>query len=125
MRIRVHNKPEAKDLRRRLRKDPTPAEDMLWQALRNRKLNGEKFTRQHSIGAYVTDFYCSKHKLAIEVDGAIHLRPDVAERDIRRSEYIEAWNITIIRFTNEEVLGYLNDVLEKIKSQLEPIPLKR
>ena len=118
MRIRVHNIIETKDLRRRLRKEETPAEKVLWEALRNRKLNGEKFTRQHGIGSYVADFHCSKHKLVIELDGGIHLRKDVVERDKVRSEFIEAWDITIIRFTNEEVLNGLADVLDEIEKYL-------
>lgn len=115
MRLRIHNILETKDLRRRLRRKETPAEKVLWEALRNRKLDGQKFTRQHGIGAYVADFHCSKHKLVIEVDGGIHLRPDVAERDKIRSEFIEAWDITIVRFTNEEVLKDLDAVLEEIR----------
>ena len=119
MRIRVHNILETKDLRRHLRRKETPAEKVLWEALRNRKLNGEKFTRQHGIGAYVADFHCSKYKLAIEVDGGIHLKEDVVERDKTRSEFIEAWDIRIVRFTNDEVLNELPKVLDEIKGYLK------
>ena len=119
MHIRVHNILETKDLRRRLRQKETPAEKILWAALRNRKLNGEKFTRQHGIGAYVADFHCSKYKLVIEVDGGIHLKGDVIERDKIRSEFIEACGITILRVTNEEVLNNLAKVLEKIRERLK------
>jgi very-short-patch-repair endonuclease len=119
MRTRVHNIIDTKDLRRRLRKNSTPAEKVLWTALRNRKLNGEKFTRQHGIGAYVADFYCSKYKLAIEVDGAIHLKKDIVERDRVRSEYIEAWDIIVIRFKNEEILEDLPAVLDSIRQFLK------
>ena len=119
MHIRVHNILETKDLRRRLRKKETPAEKVLWAALRNRKLNGEKFTRQHGIGSYVADFHCSKYKLVIEIDGGIHLRKDVVERDKIRSEFIEAWGITILRITNEEVLNDLPEVLERIRGYLK------
>lgn len=119
MHIQVHNISETKALRRRLRKAETPAEKVLWAALRNRKLNREKFTRQHGIGAYVADFHCSKYRLVIEVDGGIHQREDVAERDRTRSEFIEAWDITIVRFKNEEVLNDLPTVLEVIKGFLK------
>ena len=118
MRIRVHNILETKDLRRRLRKEETAAEKVLWAALRNRKLSGEKFTRQHGIGSYVADFHCSKYRLAVEVDGGIHLRKDVAERDKIRSEFIEAWDITVLRVTNEDVLNDLPGVLERIRGYL-------
>jgi very-short-patch-repair endonuclease len=119
MRLRVHNTLATKDLRRRLRRENTPYEKILWSALRNRKLNGEKFTRQHGIGPYVADFYCSKYKLAVEVDGEIHLRPDIVERDKVRTEFIEAWEITIVRFTNDEVLNNLSGVLEELKNYLK------
>lgn len=115
MRIRLHNTLNTKELRKRLRKEETHAEKVLWSALRNRKLNGEKFTRQHGIGDYITDFYCSKYRLAIEIDGKIHLKKEVKERDKKRSEYISAWNITIIRFTNDEVLQNTPMVLDEIK----------
>ena len=120
MRIRLHNTLDTKDIRKRLRKEETHAEKALWSALRNRKLNGEKFTRQHGIGDYITDFYCSKYRLAIEVDGKIHLKKEVQERDMKRSEYITAWNIIIIRFTNDEVLQNIPMVLDEIKKRLVP-----
>jgi len=119
MRTRLHNTLATKDLRKRLRAEMTEAEKVLWGALRNRKLSGEKFTRQHGIGSFVADFYCSKYKLAIEVDGKIHFRKDIAERDKNRTEYISSWEITVIRFKNEEVLKDLNAVLEEIKKYLK------
>ena len=115
-RIRLHNTLETKDLRRTLRREMTEPEKILWNALRNRKLNGEKFTRQHGIGSFVADFYCSKYKLAIEVDGKIHLKPEVAQRDKSRTEFISAWEITVLRFKNEEVVENLNEVLKEIKN---------
>lgn len=102
--------------RRRLRKNLTPAEKILWNALRNRKLNGIKFTRQHSISLFVTDFYSAAKKLAIELDGKIHLKKDVADYDKQREEFIEAWGIKILRFKNEEIIERLPMVLEKIKN---------
>lgn len=121
MRLRIHNLADTKDLRRRLRRKSTPAEKILWNALRNRKLDGQKFTRQHGIGAYVADFHCSKYRLVIELDGGIHQRKDIKMNDLVRSEYIEAWEIKIIRFTNQEVLTDLNGVLNKIRMHFAPL----
>ena len=60
------------DRARRMRKSPTPSEDILWQALRNRQIHGLKFLRQHPIGPTIVDFYCHEKRLAVEVDGGIH-----------------------------------------------------
>src|SRR5215472_2501792 len=57
---------------REMRREPTAAESLLWQELRARKLCGIRFRRQHTIGPYVADFYCSEAKLVIEIDGPIH-----------------------------------------------------
>ena len=58
-------KPDLLQFSRRMRKEPTPAEDLLWQAIRNRQLRGLKFRRQYVIGNYILDFYCPEIKLAI------------------------------------------------------------
>ena len=54
---------------RQLRKQATPAEKILWKHLRNRRLNGIKFRRQHPLGRYIVDFYCPTHRLVVEIDG--------------------------------------------------------
>lgn len=61
-----------KPLGRQMRKDPTPAEDTLWQAVRKHQVAGLKFRRQHSIGQFIVDFYCSDLRLIVEVDGPVH-----------------------------------------------------
>ena len=66
-----------------LRNAMTPAEDLLWQLLKNNQL-GEKFRRQHPIGIYVADFYCHKHQLIIELDGGIHNDSQIAANDVER-----------------------------------------
>jgi len=69
---------------RRMRRQLTKSEDLLWQALRKRQLTGLKFRRQHPIGPGIVDFYCHEKRLAVEVDGDIHLDRDVSERDRTR-----------------------------------------
>ncbi len=64
------------ELCRQFRKHPTTTEEMLWQCLRNRRLQGLKFRRQHPIGRYIADFYCHEHKLVAEADGGIHMKKD-------------------------------------------------
>ena len=101
---------------RRLRCDPTPAEVVLWTALRERQLSGVRFRRQHAIGRFIVDFYSAAHRLAIEVDGDIHAHQH--ERDGLRTEYLAARGVRVIRFRNEEVLQDLSTVLTRIRAEL-------
>ncbi|MCE7068036.1 endonuclease domain-containing protein [Dyadobacter sp. CY326] len=98
-----------------LRKRETLAEKHLWSHLSNKKL-GVKFRRQHPFLYFILDFYCHELKLAIEIDGGIHLIKENREYDEMRTELIEEFNIKVIRFTNEEVLFETEQVLEKIRA---------
>lgn len=115
---RVHNLKSMKERRRQLRRFLTPAEASLWKALQNSKLAGKKFRRQHSIGNYVVDFYCPECKLALELDGEKHFNSIASEYDLRRTEYLNRYNIRILRFENRAVFEHLDGVLETIKSYL-------
>lgn len=64
--------PAIEEAARQLRKQPTPAEEQLWQALRSRKLHGLRFRRQHPVGQFILDFFCPDYKLAIKLDGSVH-----------------------------------------------------
>jgi very-short-patch-repair endonuclease len=97
-----------------LRKRSTPAEEILWQYLRNRRLNGLKFYRQFPIGRYITDFYCDELKLAIELEGEIHTKIDQKEYDQIRHNELEAANLKILRFSNDEVNNDIDKVISKI-----------
>lgn len=69
--------------------NPTEAERILWEHLRNRKLGRFKFLRQHPIGGYIADFYCHNKQLAIELDGDIHRRKDIKAKDKLRQKFLE------------------------------------
>jgi len=99
---------------RRLRRDMTPAERTLWRVLRNRNLEGYKFRRQHPIEKYIVDFYCAEASLVIEIDGDIHSNPEKSKQDKIRSEYLEGKGYRVLRYTNEEVLERLEDVVEML-----------
>jgi len=99
----------------RLRNRMTKTETILWNELKNNKFLGLKFRRQHPVDRFVVDFYCHKHLLVIEVDGGIHLSKEVKENDINRELELKSLGLNIVRFTNEDVLNTLSDVLEKIK----------
>lgn len=102
-----------KQRRQKLRKDSTYSEKVLWNNIRNNKL-GQKFLRQYSVDGYVTDFYCPKKRLALEIDGEYHTENEALIYDKYRSRYLEAFNIKIVRFTNDEIETKLKDVLRKI-----------
>ena len=98
-----------------LRKDMTPAEKVLWERLNKSQL-GVRFKAQHPIDIFIADFYCHKYKLVIEVDGEIHLSQ--VEYDENRTAELERLDLTIVRFTNDEVLNDIDRVIEKIKGYL-------
>ena len=107
---------------RALKQVMTPAEILLWQNLRNRKIGNFKFRRQHPIAKYIVDFYCHEAKLVIEVDGKIHLMNDHPGYDQFRTGELEGIGLKVIRFTNEEVLGNVTKVLDEIRMHLTPAP---
>ncbi len=106
---------------KRMRKEPTETENMLWQELRNRNLD-DKFRRQHLIDDFIVDFVCLSKKLVVEVDGGYHTTVEQKEYDEKRTIVLNKRGFKVIRFTNEEVLNNLQNVLQKIKSELEAIP---
>ena len=100
----------ARELRRRL----TPPEARLWRRLRGRQLRGLKFRRQHPIGPFILDFYCAEARLAVEVDGRGHDHPDRLDHDRRRTLWLTAQGIRVVRLASESVRVELDWVLEFI-----------
>jgi len=96
-----------------LRKEITIAEKLLWNKLRNKQLEGLKFRRQHPIDIFIADFYCHEKKLIVEVDGEIHKYQK--EYDEGRTSELEAYGVTVIRFTNDEVINNIKQVIKRIK----------
>jgi very-short-patch-repair endonuclease len=107
----------ARDLRQRM----TPAERMLWNALRADRLTGLPFRRQHPLGHFVVDFACPTRKLAVEVDGDVHL--ERVEEDAARTELLASYGWEIIRFRNDTVLTDLPSVLRQIRAAAEARPI--
>lgn len=101
-----------------LRKSMTSGEKVLWQQLRNRKMEGLKFRRQHPVNIFILDFYCHEKKLAIEVDGGIHQSEDQREWDENRTFELNEFGITVLRFANEEVIDYTAKVIRTISDYL-------
>jgi very-short-patch-repair endonuclease len=111
-------KKETVELAKELRKNMTPAEEFLWDKLRNRNFQGLKFRRQHPVEIFVVDFICIEKYLVVEIDGEIHQTPEQREWDENRSAEIEKYGLTILRFTNEEAMNQTDKVLEKIKEYI-------
>ncbi len=109
----------ARQLRRRL----TGSEQVLWSALRDSRLHGIKFRRQHPFGPYVLDFFCVNAQLAIELDGGVHDQPEQIEYDRERTAYLEASGLRVMRFRNEDIVDKLDDVLNKILEVASPAPI--
>ena len=99
---------------RGLRSSLTDAERKLWQALRRDQLGGLHFRRQHPVGLYTLDFYCPALRLGIEVDGGQHGEDMHRVKDARRTAWLTARQITVVRFWNNEVLSNIEGVLSEI-----------
>jgi very-short-patch-repair endonuclease/restriction endonuclease S subunit len=105
---------ELRDFARALRNNQTDAEHLMWRILRDRRIAGAKFRRQHPVPPYVFDFYCHELKLAIELDGGQHGEPTGLDRDRQRDAALSERGITVLRFWNHEVLNETEAVLERI-----------
>ena len=102
---------------RKLRKQGTYAEVLLWSILKNRQIKGYRFNRQKPIGQYIVDFYCSKLKLVIEIDGISH--DDKPLQDQERQYEIEKYKVAFLRFFDDDVKNNLQGVFEKIMEWIE------
>ena len=100
-----------------MRTNPTEAESILWNYLRNHQL-GVSFRRQQIIENYIVDFVCLSRKIIIEVDGKYHLRDEQQQTDRIRENILRSRGYRIIRFTNEEVTCNTDQTIECIKNQL-------
>ena len=104
-----------KDFRENLKKNPTDAEELIWELLRNKK-TGHKIRRQHIIDNFIVDFVCLRKKVIIEIDGEIHLQQQ--ESDSLRTNTLNEKGYKVIRFANDEVFANPALVAEKIKEIL-------
>ena len=102
---------------REMRGSMTNAEAMMWQLLRNRRLAGAKFRRQHPLGRYILDFYCDETKLCVELDGSQHM--DELAYDKHRDQWIQSQGIQVLRFWNNQVLNETEGVMEVIYRALD------
>jgi len=114
---------ELKEKAESMRKNPTEAESALWEMLRGKNLDA-KFRRQHIIGDYIVDFVCLDKQLVVELDGGYHNDPEQKELDRQRTNFLQSKGFSVLRFTNEEVLGNTNETLTVISNALKYLPLE-
>ncbi|MBI2919332.1 MAG: endonuclease domain-containing protein [Chloroflexi bacterium] len=108
---------------RRLRRQQTDAERLLWAKLGGRRAAGAKFRRQQPIGPYIVDFVALEKKLVVELDGGQHNSDTVAEANQKRTDWLEARGYLVLRFWNNDVLAHTNSVVDAIAMALvEPHP---
>ena len=96
------------------RQHPTVAESILWRCLKSNAL-GVSFKRQHIIGPFIADFICIPYRLLIEIDGGYHQLPEQQTSDEERQQWLEDQGFHVLRFTNEEVIGDIDSILETIE----------
>src|SRR5436190_5254257 len=104
---------------RRLRREATDAEGLLWQMLRDRRFGGFKFRRQAQIPPYVLDFHRNQARLAVELDGGQHAETAQAFADEARSAFLAGRGIRVLRFWNDEVLRDPEGITERLWAALQ------
>ncbi len=92
----------------------TEAEKLLWSEIRRKKLKGFQFYRQKIIGNYITDFYCPKAHLIIELDGGQHYSNEGKVNDRNRDVCMKSLGLKVLRFSDREVFKNLKGILETI-----------
>ena len=107
------------------RSNPTDAENILWQILRGKKLDGYKFRRQHIIGNFIADFVCLPQNIIIEVDGLIHQTKENLINDEERTHELKKFGFEVIRFTNDEIIQNTDNTLKAILNKLSEISSKQ
>ena len=107
--------PKLKELAKKLRKNMTLGEVLLWNELKQKKILGFDFDRQKPIDNYIVDFYCKDLQLAIEVDGDSHNFEEVYEKDVVRQQKLESLGVQFLRFDDIETKRDMNNVLRTIE----------
>ena len=103
------------------RQQPTQAEEVFWNMVQSKSLQGFKFRRQHIIGNYIADFVCLKKNLIVEIDGLIHQLPDHKASDAERTALLNLKGFSVIRYSNDEVLFETDKVLQSVLIKLNEL----
>jgi very-short-patch-repair endonuclease len=103
--------PKLTQLARRLRRNSSDAEQLIWSNLRNRNLQNLKFRRQQPLGNFIVDFVCFEKRVVVELDGSQHAG---SKKDLLRDRWFNRQDFRVLRFWNNEVFENLDGVLERI-----------
>jgi very-short-patch-repair endonuclease len=106
-------RPKIMEAARLLRDNMTSFEKLVWERVKGKQICGLRFRRQHPIDIFIADFYCHEARLVVEIDGEIHGRQK--DYDIGRTVEMGKYDITVIRFTNNEVLSGIEEVISRIE----------
>ncbi len=104
-----------------MRENMTLAENFLWKKLQCPPFSDYRFRRQHPIQKYIVDFYSHKLRLVIEVDGKYHNTPEQIKQDQERTDVLEFNGLSLLRFTNEDVMNNTSGVLDRIEKKIDSI----
>ena len=99
------------------RNNPTEAERVLWECVKGGRM-GAHFRRQHVMMDYILDFVCLAEQLVIEIDGGYHHEGEQPRLDVERTADLSKQGFRVLRFSNEEVLCNIDNVLETIKKEI-------
>ena len=115
-----------KENAKHMKQYPTEAESVMWELIRRKQL-GVVFKRQYIIDEYIVDFVCLEKRLVIEIDGGYHSTGEQQESDASRNNRLAALGYRILRFSNSEVMVQPDNVVERIKREIQtpPTPSER
>jgi very-short-patch-repair endonuclease len=106
-------------LARKLRKEMTDAERVLWHRLNRRQVLGVSINRQKPLGKYIVDFYCASAHLVVEVDGGQHFEADGKREDELRDAFLRSLGLEVLRVSDREVLTNLEGVMSLIWDKVQ------
>ena len=112
-------KPETFEAARILRKKMTTQEELLWERLNKKQICNMRFRRQHPIDFFIADFYCHEVRLVVEIDGGIH--NEKREYDNGRTAEMDKYNITVIRFSNNQIENQIENVIIEIENTVRQL----
>ena len=118
-RVVIAYNPYLKQLARDLRNNSTRSEIFMWQMLKRKSLMGYDFHRQKPLGNYIVDFFCYELMLSIEIDGYSHSFSNVYSRDIEKEKWLNNKGITVLRFTDEDVFGNIDEVFRVLENYIK------
>ncbi|MBC8312332.1 MAG: DUF559 domain-containing protein [Candidatus Marinimicrobia bacterium] len=121
--MKIYYNPKLKQLSRNLRNHSTMSEVLLWNELKSKKMCSFQFMRQKPIGNFIVDFFCSKLKLVIEIDGASHDLKKISDK--KRDAYLQSLGLTVLHFEDHWVKENIQWVVSEIKKWIEENEYKK